>query len=284
MIETQNIPKFVHKLFHKNQLYTNTNPDLNGFYIYIYLYFYVLIRNISRFGVDPMATFLGLKQIWVWVKKLPILFFVTSFISFEPKLKMDVVAASISSTSLFSPYALARPKTHNPQPHKLFNSNSKRKQPLRNPLAPPPRTDDREMQLHPTPRRRFDIHPHSNAAPPHTLTLVRWVFSLFFSSLTFAHFELCMYPIHQGKNLPHAGKAIPTSNVFDLLWVKSIYGFGFWFVEEGHDWFRSGFWGAWRVGCDLGFGGGRFEILGCHGGHQRGVVVLWVDLGSWGCG
>ena len=36
-----------------------------------------------------------------------------------------------------------------------------------------------------------------------------------------------------------------------------------------------------RVGCYLGFSGGRFEILGCHGGHQRGVVVLWVDLGSW---
>ena len=32
----------------------------------------------------------------------------------------------------------------------------------------------------------------------------------------------------------------------------------------------------------MGFGGGRSEILGCHGGHQRGVVVLWVDLGSWG--
>ena len=29
-----------------------------------------------------------------------------------------------------------------------------------------------------------------------------------------------------------------------------------------------------HVGCDLGFGGGRSEILGCHGGHQRGVVVL----------
>ena len=32
----------------------------------------------------------------------------------------------------------------------------------------------------------------------------------------------------------------------------------------------------------MGFGGGRFEILGCHGGHQRGVVMLWVDLASWG--
>ena len=52
-----------------------------------------------------MATFLGLKQIWVWVKKLPILFIVASFISFEPKLKMAAVVASISSTSLFSPDA-----------------------------------------------------------------------------------------------------------------------------------------------------------------------------------
>ena len=32
----------------------------------------------------------------------------------------------------------------------------------------------------------------------------------------------------------------------------------------------------------MGFGGGRFEILGCHDEHQRGVVVLWVDLGLWG--
>ena len=46
---------------------------------------------------------------------------------------MAAVAASISSTSLISTYALARPKTHNPQPHKPSNSNSKRKQPLRNP-------------------------------------------------------------------------------------------------------------------------------------------------------
>ena len=32
----------------------------------------------------------------------------------------------------------------------------------------------------------------------------------------------------------------------------------------------------------MGFGGGRSEILGCHGEHQCGVVVLWVDLGLWG--
>ena len=61
-----------------------------------------------------MVPFLGLEQIWVWVKKLPILFFAASFISFEPKLKMAVVAVFISSTSLFSPYAFACPKTHNP--------------------------------------------------------------------------------------------------------------------------------------------------------------------------
>ena len=188
-----------------------------------------------------MTTFLGLKQIWVWVKKLPILFFVTSFISFEPKLKMAAVVASISSTSLFSPDALARPKTLNPQPHKPSNSNSKRKKLLRNPSTPPPRTNDRETQLHPTLRQRSDIHPHSDTAPPYTPTLVRWVFSLFFSSLTFAHFELCMYPIYQGKNLPHAGEAIPTSNISDLSPAKPIYGFGIWFVEEEHDWFGSGF-------------------------------------------
>ena len=117
-----------------------------------------------------MAPFLGLEQIQVWVKKLPILFFATSFISFEPKLKMAAVATSISSTSLFSPYTLACPKTHNPQPHKPSNSNSKRKQSLRNPSAPPPRTDDRSKLLHPTLHRRSDVHPHSDAAPPHTST------------------------------------------------------------------------------------------------------------------
>ena len=111
-----------------------------------------------------MAPFLGLEQIWVWVKKLPILFFATSFISFEPKLKMAAVATSISSMGLFSPYTLACPKTHNPQPHKPSNSNSKRKQSLRNPSAPPPRTDDRSKLLHPTLRRRSDVHPHSDAS------------------------------------------------------------------------------------------------------------------------
>ena len=91
-----------------------------------------------------MASFLGLEQVWVLVKKLPILFFAASFILFEPKLKMAAVAASISSTSLFSPYALTRPKTHNPQPYKTSNSNSKTIQPLRNPSAPPPHTNNRE--------------------------------------------------------------------------------------------------------------------------------------------
>ena len=197
-----------------------------------------------------MASFLGLEQIWVWVKKLPILFFAISFISFEPKLKMVVVVASISSTSLFSPYTLVHPKTHNPQPHKPSNSNSKRKQPLRNPSAPPPCANDRLKLLHPTLCRRSDVQPHSDAAPPHTPTSLRCSFT----------------PLSE---------AIPTSNIFDLSSVKPIYGFGFWFVEEEHDWFGYGFWGAWHVGCDLGFGGGWSEILGCHGGHQRG---------SWCCG
>ena len=123
--------------------------------------FYVLIKSKSEFEANPMASFLGLEQIWVWVKKLPILFFTTSFISFEPKLKMVVVAASISWTSLFSPYTLVHPKTHNPQPHKP--SNSKRKQLLRNPLAPPPRTNDKSKLLHPTLRWRSDVHPHFDA-------------------------------------------------------------------------------------------------------------------------
>ena len=203
-----------------------------------------------------MASFLGLEQIWVWVKKLLILFFATSFILFEPKLKMAVVATSISSTTLFSPYTLTCPKTHNPQPHKPSNSNSKRKQPLRNPSTPPPCIDDRSKLLHPTLHRRSDVHPHFDVAPPHTLMPLR-----------------C--------NSTPLSEAIPTSNIFNLSPVKPIYGFGFWFVEEEHDWFGSGFWGTWRVGCDLGFGGGQSKILGCHGGHQCGVVVLWVDLGSW---
>ena len=122
--------------------------------------FYVLIKSKSEFEANPMASFLGLEQIWVWVKKLPILFFTTSFISFEPKLKMVVVAASISSTTLFSPYTLTCPKTHNPQPHKPSNSNSKRKQPLRNPsLLPHAPTTDRSCST-----------PHSVEGPTSTHT------------------------------------------------------------------------------------------------------------------
>ncbi|KAF3955871.1 hypothetical protein CMV_018959 [Castanea mollissima] len=34
-------------------------------------------------------------------------------------------------------------------------------------------------------------------------------------NLTSAYFELCMYPIHQGKTLPHAGEAHLTSNISD---------------------------------------------------------------------
>lgn len=56
-IETQNIPKFVHKFFHKNQLYTNTNPDLNGFFFFSFL-FYVLIRSRFGFGANPIVPFL----------------------------------------------------------------------------------------------------------------------------------------------------------------------------------------------------------------------------------
>ena len=143
-------------------------------------------------------------------------------------------------------------------------------------------------QLHPhaptIERRSSTPHFVEGLTSTHTPTPVRWVFSLFFSSLTSAHFELYIYPIHQGKNLTHTDEAIPTSNISNPSLAKPIYGFGFWFVEEEHDWFGSGFWGAWRVGCELGFGGGRSKILGGHGGHQHGVMVLWVDLGSWGRG
>ena len=126
-----------------------------------------------------MVTFLGLKQIWVWVKKLPILFFVASFISFEPKLKMAAVVASISSTSLFSPNALARPKTLNPQPHKPSNSNSKRKKPLRNPSTPPPRTNNRETHL----------HPHSVEGPTSTHTPTQLLPTLRLQSGEFSPFS-----------------------------------------------------------------------------------------------
>ena len=86
------------------------------------------------------------------------------------------------------------------------------------------------LQLHPTHQRE------GNRAPSHAPTSVRgpptlWrvaspfsplhqcVFSIFFSSLTqphLAYFKLCMYPIHQGKTLPHADEAHLTSNISDL--------------------------------------------------------------------
>ena len=188
---TQILPQ--KSIVHKHQ------PRSKWFFFFPFI-FYVLIKSKSEFEANPMASFLGLEQIWVWVKKLPILFFTTSFISFEPKLKMVVVAASISSTSLFSPYTLVHPKTHNPQPHKP--SNSKRKQLLRNPLAPPPRTNDKSKLLHPTLRRRSDVHPHSDATPPHN-------------------------PMPLQCSSTPLSKAIPTSNIFDLSPVKPIYGFGF---------------------------------------------------------
>ena len=135
---------------------------------------------------------------------------------------------------------------------------------------------------------------HRDVAPPHTSSKVRRPPTLWRYSGEFSPFSSLLSPSPTSsfactqstkeKNLPHAGEAIPTSNISDPSSPKPIYGFGFWFVEEEHDRFGSRFWGAWRVGYDLGFGGGRSEFLGCHGGHQRGVVVLWVDLGSWGRG
>ena len=109
---------------------------------------------------------LGLEQIqwcrfWVWsrsrfgLKKLPILFFATSFISFEPKLKMVAIAASISSTSLFFPtlsFGL-----------KLTTLS------FTSPPIPIPRESNRYETLHssPTHRRQRDV------APPHTSSKVR---------------------------------------------------------------------------------------------------------------
>ena len=75
------------------------------------------------------------------------------------------------------------------------------------PLSSTPRTNEREAQLHPTRKRRSEV--------PHTPTSSAAVLDLL--NLTSAHFELYMYPIHQGKTLPHAGEAHLTSNISDPL-------------------------------------------------------------------
>ena len=71
------------------------------------------------------------------------------------------------------------------------------------PLSSTPRTNEREMQLHPTRRRRFEVPhtPTSSAAIPNPL------------NLTSTHFELYMYSIHQGKTLPHADETHLTFNI-----------------------------------------------------------------------
>nr|POE92657.1 hypothetical protein CFP56_35200 [Quercus suber] len=81
-----------------------------------------------------------------------------------------------------------------------------------------PCTNERETGLHPTRQRRSEVHPHSEEQR-HRFPLHAGGFSPFSSllslNLTSAHFELCMYPIHQGKTLPHAGEAHLTSNISD---------------------------------------------------------------------
>ena len=172
---------------------------------------------------------------------------------------MAAVAASISSTSLFAPYTFARPKTHNPQPHKPSNSNSKRKQPLRNPSDPPPRTDDRSKLLHPTLCWRFDVHPHSDA----TLTQ--------------------LHPTLQSHtHLQHLRSVVSKAN----LWVWGlICGGGAWLIWV---WvlrsvtcrLRFGFW-WWSI---WDFGLSRWTSAwgrGAVGG--PGFVASWVAAcrGSW---
>ena len=168
---------------------------------------------------------------------------------------MVAIAASISSTSLFFPtlsFSL-----------KLTTLS------FTSPPIPIPRESNRYETLHSSPTHRRQIE----VAPPHTPSKVRRPPTLRRSSTL--HSDTILTQLHptlrSHTHLQHLRSVTG----------EAIYGFGFWFVEEEHDWFGSGFWGAWLVGCDLGFGGGRSEILGCHSGHQLGVVVLWVDLGSW---
>ena len=148
-----------------------------------------------------MATFLGLKQIWVWVKKLPILFFVASFISFEPKLKMVAIAASISSTSLFFPtlsFGL-----------KLTTLS------FTSPPIPIPRESNRYETLHSSPTHRRQIE----VAPPHTPSKVRRPPTLRRSSTL--HYDTILTQLHptlrSHTHLQHL------RSVTD----EAIYGFGF---------------------------------------------------------
>ena len=165
---------------------------------------------------------------------------------------MVVVATSISSTSLFSPYTLAHPKTHNPQPHKPSNSNSKRKQPLRNPSTPPLCTDDRSKLLHPTLRRRSDVHPHFDVAPPHT--------------------PMQFHPtLRSHTHLQHLRSVAGEANLW--VWVL-ICGGGAWLIWV---------WVLRSVTCRLRFGFWWWLIwdFGLSRWTSAWVVVLWVDLGSW---
>ena len=95
----------------------------------------------------------------------------------------------------------------NSKTHREIERERRKSTGVRNPspLSSTPCTNERETQLHPTRSRRSEV-PHtstSSAAVPDPL------------NLAIAHFELCMYPIHQGKTLPHAGETHLTSNISD---------------------------------------------------------------------
>ena len=84
-------------------------------------------------------------------------------------------------------------------------------------------TNERETQLHPTLQRQSEIHPHSDEQCcrfPLRASEFSPFSSLLSLNLTSAHFELYMYPIHQGKTLPHANEAIPASNISNPSPVK----------------------------------------------------------------
>ena len=81
-----------------------------------------------------------------------------------------------------------------------------------------PHTNERETELHPTCWHQSEVHPHSDEQR-RRFPLRAGGFSPFSSllslNLTPAHFELCMYPIHQGKTHPHVDEAHLTSNISD---------------------------------------------------------------------
>ena len=220
---------------------------MNGFFFFFPFLFYVLIKSRSGFGVNPMASFLGLEQIWIWVKKLPILFFAISFISFEPKLKMAAIATSISSTSLFSPYTLARPKTHTPCFHSTHRWQIE---------VAPPHTSSKVWR---PPTLRCSSTPHSDATPTQLHPTLR------------SH-----------THLQHLWSVIGEANLW--IWVLICGGEAWliwvWILRSVTCRLRFGFW--WWSNWD--FGLSRWTSAwrrGAMGG--LGFVALWVATrrGSW---